>query len=116
MNTKKNPTDLRGESVDEIVKYFDAIFSLKLYKNTFLKRSDFYCGITNNVELNLGRHKIDGYTACVNCASKEIAGKVEAKLGEMGYDIGEPLNPEGNGGAEDSTIVYMAYKEKGFKK
>lgn len=116
MNTKKDPTDLSNESVDEIVTFIDTFFSLKLFKNTSLRRSDFYCGITNNVESNLSRHKIDGYTACVKCVSKDIAGQVEAKLGKMGYDIGEPLNPEGNGGAEDSNIVYMAYKEPGFKK
>lgn len=116
MNTKKDPTDLSNESVGVIVKYFDTVFNMQLYRNTFLKRSDFYCGITNNIESNLSRHKIEGYTACADCASLDVAGKVEAKLGEMGFDIGDPLNLEGNGGAEDSTIVYMAYKGGGFKK
>lgn len=116
MNSMTKPLDGKEHSVEQIVKYFETMYWMAFLKNTQLKKSDYYCGITNDVESNLGRHKIDGYTACVNCASKEIAGQVEAKLGEMGFDIGNPKNPVGNGGAENSTIVYMAYKESGFEK
>jgi hypothetical protein len=45
-----------------------------------------------------------------------VSSEVEAKLGEIGFDIGNPNNPAGNGGANDSTIVYMAYKEAKFQK
>lgn len=102
--------------MDVIANHFNNLFNIYLLQEPDLKRDDFYCGITNSIPDNLNRHSIKGYYFCANCASKDVAGKVEAKLGEMGFDIGDSLNPEGNGGAENSTIVYMAYKGDGFKK
>lgn len=116
MNSITNPTVLTGESIEHIVKYFDTVFLMNFLRNTQLKKSDFYCGITNDIPANLSRHGIEGYTACVQCSSFEVSSQVEAELGELGFDIGNPKNPAGNGGVEDSTIVYMAYKESGFKR
>ncbi len=116
INAIAKPIDMAGYDVDTIASHFYNLFSLCLLQKPDLKRDDFYCGITNSIPNNLSRHEIDGYFMCVNCASQEDAGKVESKLGEMGFDIGNPNNSEGNGGVEDSTIVYMAYKETGFKK
>ena len=116
INTETEPVDMTGSSVDGIVAYFFNRFNLSCFFNPKYAKSDFYCGITNSIQDNFSRHGINGYFACVNCASKEIAGKVEATLGEMGFDIGHPKNPVGNGGADDSTIVYIVYKESGFKR
>ena len=116
INKTTEPVDMSSFSVDVIAEHFYNLFSICLLQEPDLKRGDFYCGITNSITDNLYRHSIKGYFFCADCASLEVAGKVEEKLGEMGFDIGNPKNTEGNGGAEDSTIVYMAYKEPGFKK
>lgn len=115
INKTTEPVDMTFFSVDVIANHFYNLFNINLLQEPDLRRDDFYCGITNNIPNNLSRHSIKGYFFCAYCASKDIAGQVEAKLGEMGFDIGEALNPAGNGGADDSTIVYMAYKEPGFK-
>ena len=115
MNTITTPSDFKGQSVDAIAGYFDTMYKMSNLNYDYT-RSDFYCGITNNIDSNLSRHNIEGYTACVECSSFEISSQVEERLGNMGFDIGNPNNPAGNGGADDSTIVYMAYKEAGFKK
>lgn len=115
MNDMTRPVDGTQMSVNAILQYFDSV-----YRTTTImapkSRNDFYCGITNDIQNNLSRHKIDGYTTCVRCASFEVSSEVEAKLGEIGFDIGNPNNSAGNGGSNDSTIVYMAYKEEKFQK
>ncbi len=115
MNDMTTPVDGTNMSVNAILQYFDSV-----YRTTTImspkSRNDFYCGITNDIQANLSCHKIAGYTTCVKCASFEISSEVEAKLGEIGFDIGTLNNPDRNGGADDSTIVYMAYKEAEFQK
>jgi len=101
--------------VEEIVHYFESHYYIA-FMERHTKRSDYYCGITNDIGKNLSRHGISGYTACVECESLEVSSKVEAELRNLGFDIGSANNPEGNGGAKDSTVVYMAYKEDGFKR
>lgn len=115
MNNMTKPVDGTKMTVKAIVEYFDAVYSTTTIMD-FKPRKDFYCGITNNIENNLRRHDIDGYTTCVECASFDVSSEVEAKLGEQGFDIGNANNPAGNGGANDSTIVYMAFKETGFQR
>ena len=114
MNTITEPVDFKGKTVEAIIEYFDFCYTTE-YLKYFKQRSEFYCGITNNISSNLSRHGIKGYTACVECSSLEVSSQVEAKLRKLGFDIGDPKNPAGNGGVSDSTIVYMAYKEDGFK-
>lgn len=115
MNNMTKPVDGTQMSVNAILQYFDGVYRTTTIMHT-IPRKDFYCGITNDIQNNLSRHKIAGYTTCVKCSSFEISSEVEAKLGEIGFDIGNPNNPAGNGGVEDSTIVYMAYKEDNFQK
>lgn len=102
---------MASSSVEEIVEFFKIIF----LKNGE-KAHDYYCGITNNIENNLQRHHIEEYDACVDCGTYEKSSQVEKELGEFGFDIGSPNNPAGNGGAEDSTIVYMVRKIEQFKR
>lgn len=106
------PTDKTETPIDEIVEYFEMMH--KSQYNYGDSRQDYYCGITNNIKSNLLRHNIDGYDACVECGTYEKASQVEKELGEYGFDIGSPNNPAGNGGAEDSTIVYMVRKRGQF--
>lgn len=113
-NLVTKPSNYSKKTVEEIVAFFVSIYYSEYHLGT--SRDDYYCGITCDIENNMRRHNIKGYTACVECGSFEVSSKVEAKLGEKGFDIGNPSNPEGNGGTEDSTIVYMAFKERGFKK
>jgi len=115
MNTITTPIDFKDQSIDAIVSYFDTIYRMSNLNYDYT-RANFYCGITNNIEYNLSRHGIEGYTACVECSSFEISSQVEERLGNMGFDIGGPNNPAGNGGADDSTIVYMAFMDADFKR
>lgn len=108
------PLDFTNSSIEKIVNYFDMIYLFEYMINKS-ERKDFYCGITNNIMDNLKRHTIIGYTACVNCSSFDVSSKVEERLGQLGFDIGNPNNPSGNGGVDDSTIVYMVKKEGTFK-
>lgn len=108
------PLDFTNSSIEEIVNYFDMVYLFEYMINKS-KRKDFYCGITNNIKDNLKRHNVYSYTACVDCSSFDISSKVEKRLSQLGFDIGNPYNPSGNGGVDDSTIVYMLKKEGSFK-
>lgn len=113
-NNVREPKDYTNGTIDNIVQYFNMeycdVFDLneKQYK-----RSDFYCGITGDIDANLARHNVKGYTACVLCDSFETASNVERKLGELGFEIGD-TDRLGNGGNEKSRIVYMIEQTEGF--
>lgn len=104
----KEPLDFRNCSPVSICNYFQT------HVDVGTCPEDYYCGITNNVENNLQRHGVEEYLACVRCASFEISAEVERLLGEKKFDIGNPNNEAGNGGTENSTIVYMIKKGNGF--
>lgn len=112
-NTMRTPVDKKSSDEKEIVVFFIQQFLIN-YKHGQMSH-DYYCGITNDIVSNLSRHGVSGYTACVACKSFEIAAKVEEHLYHLGFDIGNPNNKAGNGGSDDSTIVYMIEKDNNFK-
>lgn len=91
---------------------------LKIFEEEFKKskksseRSDFYCGITNNLERRASEHNIKNYICYLNVSSFESAKNIEAKLAKQGFDCGDQL---GNGDI-DSVFVYMCYKDSDFNK
>lgn len=112
-NTMTRPLDKTSFDEKDIVVFFIQQFLIN-HKHGQMSY-DYYCGITNDIESNLSRHGVSGYTACVACGSFEIAAKVEEHLYHLGFDIGNPKNKAGNGGSDDSTIVYMIEKDDDFK-
>ena len=44
-----------------------------------------------------------------NCENVDVAAEVEKRLGELGFDNGD-TKTLGNGGVENSTIVYLLKK------
>ena len=79
--------------------------------NSISYKKLFYCGITGNIDENLSRHNVKGYTACCLCESYQIAAQVEEKLGEMGFDNREILKTKWAMEAiKNSKIVYMNKK------
>ena len=112
-NTMTNPLDYRGQNEREIVSALISAFIMN-YKYGQMS-SNFYCGITGDIPNNLSRHNVSGYTICIDCGSFEIASKIEEHLYHLGFDIGDPNNKAGNGGNENSTIVYMVEKDQGFR-
>jgi hypothetical protein len=106
------PEDCKNMSVDTIVA---AIFSqVNISRDNGNTRNDaFYAGICKDVEDNMKRHGNDSYVALVDCGTREKAGEVETKLGELKFDVGEKAN---NGGDEETTIVYVIKKDRNFKR
>lgn len=88
------------EAVD---KFNDAYYKAKEFWDT---KSDFYCGITNDLERRNREHGIDNVLYWVKTDCFETAKSLEDLLHNAGYDTGEQI---GNG-TEDSTIVYMYRK------
>jgi len=115
-NVITEPKDFTKSSIEEILGYFHFEYLNAVDLDDDPNKQQFYCGITGNIEENLSRHNIKGYTACGLCASFDIAAEVEKQLYKMGFYIGTPKNKRGNGGNDNSRIVYMAKMEKGFKK
>ena len=74
------------------------------------KTSDYYCGITNDIQANKNRHNVKDYVVVCKCPNASIAAEVETLLGRDHFDIGE--RGGGNGGADDSVYVYMYKKTK----
>ena len=72
----------------------------------------FYAGICKDVKDNMQRHGNESYVALIDCGTREKAGLVETKLGELGFDVGERAN---NGGDDETTIVYVIKKDRNFK-
>lgn len=71
--------------------------------------SNFYCGITNDLETRTQQHHVDELIASVKCSSFDMSRQIEQRLHEAGFDTGKQL---GNG-QEDSIYVYMYRKIKG---
>ncbi|MEH2791450.1 hypothetical protein V7T18_12410 [Segatella copri] len=91
--------------LNEFLKAF-ADSNLSIYK------SDYYCGITDDLNRRAKEHNVDGYCLTMNLITFEAARDIEQKLSSLGFDCGDQL---GNGN-EKSVYVYMCYKSPGFKK
>lgn len=113
-NVITEPTDFTNKNVDAIVEFFKFEYLNAVDFDDDPNKGQFYCGITGDITANLQRHNVNGYTACALCDSFETAGEVECRLGELGFDIGHS-NYIGNGGDENSKIVYMIKKTESFK-
>ena len=97
-------TDLNAKQIFELMRQrFLGVHSEGEYLDAY------YCGITNNVEENLRRHNIAQYLVACRCDNANIAAEVERLLHDTGFDTGNTDVP-GNGGTDDSVIVYM-YKK-----
>lgn len=64
--------------------------------------SDFYAGITNNVDRRLKEHNAAGYY--IDCGTYDCACEVETLLANEGFNVGAC---PANGGTEDSKYVYV---------
>ena len=91
--------------VKYIVSLFDVFVKNTINGETF-DRSDYYCGITNDVERRAKEHNAE-FINYVESDSKETAIAAEILLGKNGYDIGKKA---GNGARENSVFVYI-YKK-----
>jgi len=103
--------DCKNLSVDRIVTAIVSQVNLSR-DNGNITNGAFYAGICKDAKENMQRHGNDSYVALVDCGSRELAGKVETKLGEMGFDVGKRAD---NGGDEETTIVYVIKKDRNFK-
>lgn len=69
-------------------------------------RNDYYCGIAQrDVHDNLSRHNIERYLTAFICDNADIAAQAESLLHEAGFNTGAVA--DGNGGNEDSVVIYM---------
>lgn len=76
------------------------------------KKSDYYCGIKDDLDRRAKEHNVDGYCLTMNLITFEAARVIEQKLSTLGFDCGNQI---GNGN-ENSVYVYMCYKTPDFKK
>lgn len=113
-NVITEPKDFTKSSIEEILAYFNFEYLNAVDLDDDPNKQQYYCGITGNIEDNLSRHHVDGYMACALLDSFETASEVERCLGEEGFNIGA-TNRTGNGGNEDSKIVYMIEITDSFK-
>ena len=108
----RTPKDFIDRSVEKILIFFEYQYQISVELDDDPDKKQYYCGITNDISQNLSRHGIDGYLACCQCASFDVAKKVEEELGKEGFNIGN-VDYGGNGGTEDSVFVYMFKKSDG---
>lgn len=109
---ESTPTDCSGLTVDAIVSLIHTVVNCK--RDNGNSRNDaFYAGICKDVKDNMQRHGNDSYVVLVDCGTREKAGDVETRLGDLGFDVGEKAN---NGGDEATTIVYVIQKDRNFKR
>ena len=81
-----------------------------MYLNHKIRKfHDIYCGMTNDLDETLARHKIKSYLCVIDCGSKDKAATVESKMDDLGYDIGNPPH-DANGAREGSKYVYLFMK------
>lgn len=71
-----------------------------------LNRSDFYCGITNDLERRAEEHHVENFLICAKCSSFEVSSAAESLLAEKGFDCGE----QSGNGTENSVYIYMYQK------
>ena len=81
----------------------------EVYENNrqFLdKKSNFYCGITNNLNRRNSEHDVSAVLYSVTTDSFATAKQLELMLHNEGYNTGAQVGH----GLEDSKIVYMYRK------
>lgn len=107
--------DATSFSIAQIVKLVN-----EQYLSCFNKgetKHDYYCGITNNLDKRMEEHRCEDFEIVEdrvfawNCENVDVAAEVEKRLGKLGFDIGD-TKTLGNGGVENSTIVYLLEKGK----
>ena len=109
--------DATSYSIDLIVELVNNQYLSCFNINKDKTKDDYYCGITNNLDKRMEEHRcedfeiVDDRVFAWNCENVDVAAEVEKRLGELGFDIGDSKTL-GNGGAENSTIVYLLEKGK----
>lgn len=80
------------------------------------KTDAFYCGITNDLDIRMQQHREEDFTIVNNkvyawiCPTAQVAAEIESWAHKpVGFDIGKTHN-KGNGGKDDSVIVYLLKK------
>lgn len=114
---KNHPRDMKHSSDDEILNHFRMLINTN-YRPQYSYGEQFYGGITKDIPSNLNRHNIDMYLGCVEVNTFDTAKRIEGLLHDkFGVFIGlNGSSSAGNGGDDDSTIVYLAdRKAPGFK-
>ena len=94
-------------TIQETIAWFNQQFENS--KAWYERKSNFYCGITNDLERRMNEHNVSQYFH-VTCDSFETAKQVESLLYQEGFDTGGQL---GNG-QEDTVYVYMYRKIAGL--
>ena len=104
-------------SIDLIVELVNNQYLSYFNINKDKTKDDYYCGITNNLDKRMEEHRCEDFEIVEdrvfawNCENADVAAEVEKRLGELGFDIGD-TKTLGNGGVENSTIVYLLEKGK----
>lgn len=49
-------------------------------------KSDYYCGITDDLDRRAKEHNVDGYCLTMNLITFEAARDIEQKLSSLGFD------------------------------
>jgi len=106
---RNHPVDMKKSSDERILSHFRALINTH-YCPRYSMDQQFYGGITKDIESNLDRHNIAMYLGCIEVDSYKTAERIERLLhDELGVFIGvRGSSSAGNGGDEDSTIVYLA--------
>lgn len=94
-------------NVEETIQWFNEKYEQE--RMWYERPHNFYCGITNDLEIRKQQHNVDVLIAWVKCDSFNTAKLIEKYLHDGGYDTGKQL---GNG-QEDSIYVYMYRKIQG---
>ena len=109
--------DATSYSIDLIVELVNNQYLSCFNINKDKTKDDYYCGITNNLDKRMEEHRCEDFEIVEdrvfawNCKNVDVAAEVEKRLGELGFDIGD-TKTLGNGGVENSTIVYFLEKGK----
>ena len=109
--------DATSYSIDLIVELVNNQYLSYFNFNEYKTKNDYYCGITNNLDKRMDEHRrndfeiVEDRVFAWNCENADVAAEVEKRLGELGFDIGD-TKTLGNGGVENSTIVYLLEKGK----
>ncbi len=78
------PDDCSYLSVYAIVSLIHIVVNCK--RDNGNSRNDaFYAGFCKEVKENMQRHRNDSYDALVDCATREKAGEVETRLGDLRF-------------------------------
>ena len=92
-------------TLQEAVKKFQEAAANDAAPNP-VKYSNYYCGITNDLDRRQGEHKAPAYLYTCTCPSFKVACELEKMLHDAGFDTGEQVGH----GNEDSVYVYMYRK------